>query len=64
MERYGETIQNFTNILIKRKSWFGLLYGYIMIAFLFTGLLIGKPIKVFLLTLFFTTIGMSWRYIL
>lgn len=39
-------------------------FAYIMIALVFTGLLRAKPIKVFLLTLFFTAIGMGFRYVL
>jgi len=43
---------------------FVFVFAYIMIALVLTGLMRAKPIKVFLLTLFFTAIGMGLRYVL
>ena len=57
------------NIMIKTKTIdylfsYLIVVGYIMIAFILTGLLKEKPIKVYFLTLFFTAIGLGCRYIL
>jgi len=45
-------------------NWFVFGCAYTMTALLLTGLMRAKPIKVFLLTLFFTAIGMALHYIL
>ena len=55
---------NINTKTIGNSFLFIFVYAYIMIALVLTGLMRAKPIKVFLLTLFFTAIGMGLRYVL
>lgn len=66
---YGCFMFPLLNVMTKMKTidysfLFLIVVGYIMIALILNGLLKAMPIKVFLLTLFFTAIGMGCRYAL